>query len=131
MEAAGPVDLVDGGIGPLARDLQSFAAGAHVQDPPARRRKLSLRQCGPRVEHRDIGSEIGVCALNDGSGLGRVGIAFGRQDHADHRFVAPSWLGHARQGARGRSVQIGQQIALEPEHQHLAFGIAEPGVELH
>ena len=56
-----------------------------------------------------------------------AGIAVRRHHHRQRRLVAPA---HADlvEHAVDRGVQDGQEIVLQPQHQHLAFGIAEADV---
>ena len=77
-----------------------------------------------------MGAEVLIGAANDRAFQRTAGIALGRHDHADHRLGLEGRRRQARHVAARAPQQIGHDVAGEPHHQHLAFRVAEAGVEL-
>ena len=82
------------------------------------------------MEHGDVAQGLGrVDAANRAALLVGAGIALGREHDAERDFVAPAQV-EVLELAVMRGHQRGQKVRLEPRHEHLAFRVAESGVDL-
>jgi len=76
------------------------------------------------------------CAVRFGCGdvvdastaCGGCRIAFGCHDHGHRAIGGKLWRGGEREVTFGRGLQERNKIAFQPQHQHLAFGIAEAAI---
>ena len=80
---------------------------------------------GPRLENDRAGGFGGVDRVDRAAGLGRARIAGGGHDDGQCRIVRESGRGQRGQPSLGHRQHHRQQIALEAQHQHLTFRIAE------
>ena len=134
VEALGPVDRGDGAHRRVSRaSLQVVAAGADVEHAAAGRPQRPVAsRAGSGVEDHDVRPEVlrrrrvisppAFGVLRDSRGRPAP-----RRPRPRRARPAPACSCSAPVGA---GQQVGDEVALQPQHQHLAFRVAEAGVEL-
>ena len=127
-EASRPVDLVDGGIGARLRLANVAAQRGDAEHAPAVGEDAAAIAPGPGMEDLHARLARSLVEALDLRALGvSAGIALGRHDHAQRRLFGP-FERDAVEPPLGGGEQRRQEIGVEPQHQRLAFRIAEADI---
>ena len=124
----------NGGEGFLASVFEGVAEGGDAQDSAAAGDEPAVIERGAGVEDHGVGSFGGIFQAGDFDAffhlvVGLPAVAFAGEHDADGGAFVPL-EGDAVELALDGGEHDFHQVALEPHHERLAFGIAEAGVEL-
>ena len=123
------VNFLDGIVGCIQCLRQSLTAGGNAQHPAPGGRVVSTLNA--RTSVKNLCAEcLGFWNAGNTAALGiRAGIAFRGEDNAGSGSFSP--LNEARiEASTSRRSEQAREVALEPMHQWLGFGITHPNVEL-
>src|SRR6185295_1710189 len=128
-DRAWEVDLLDGGVGLLARVRNGVSGADHVEDAPPGRDELAVAQRRARVEDERAGRAGHLDAADRDAALRVVRIAGRGQDNGHGCERIGVELDSGQLAMRGRGKRL-EEVAAQAGEERLRLGVAETAVEL-